>query len=422
MIIYPSKLSGKISAPPSKSMANRAVLCAALADGHSTIENIELSNDISAMIDAMRVLGAVINVTGEGRIKSLEVTGADLSKARKRMPTIDCGESGSLLRFIIPVALAATGGANFTGCGRLPERPIDIYEKLFVPRDIKWSHGAKNLPLKASGTLKSSTFEISGNVSSQYITGMLLALPLIDGDSRIIVTGDYESRKYVDMTVEILGDFGIVIECTDYGFKIAGGQKYKPVRYSVEGDWSQAAYLILAGILGNGTQITGLMRGSLQGDSAIVDILQSMGADINWEGDILHANKSSLYATKANVSQCPDLAPAIALAMTCAEGRSTISGGARLRIKESDRIESVANALNGLGADVTPTADGMLIYGKASLTGGAADAVNDHRIAMMTGIASSYCENEIELTDSESVNKSYPSFWEDFVLLGGKIK
>ena len=422
MIIYPSKLSGKISAPPSKSMANRAVLCAALADGHSTIENIELSDDISAMIDAMRVLGAEITITGSGKIKTLEITGADLSKTRKPLPTIDCGESGSLMRFIIPVALAAMGGAHFTGCGRLPERPIDIYEKLFVPRGIKWSHGEKNLPLKASGALKSSTFELAGNESSQYITGMLLALPMIKGDSRIIVTGDFESRKYVDMTVEILGDFGIDIECTDYGFKIAGGQKYRPIRYSVEGDWSQAAYLILAGVLGNGTQITGLRRGSLQGDSVFVDILRRMGAELNWEGDVLHANKSSLYATKANVSQCPDLAPAIALAMSCAQGKSTISGGARLRIKESDRIESVANALNELGADVMPTADGMLIYGKTSLAGGAADAVNDHRIAMMAGIASSYCENTIELTDSESVNKSYPSFWEDFVLLGGKIE
>ena len=422
MTIYPSKLSGDIKAPPSKSMANRAVMCAALAEGQSTIENIELSNDILAMIAAMCVLGANITVTGKGRIKTLEITGADLSRAHGTLPDIDCGESGSLLRFIIPVALAAAGGAHFTGSGRLPERPIDIYEKLFVSRGISWEHGDKNLPLKAYGTLKSGTYEIAGNVSSQYITGLLLALPMIKGDSRIIVTGDFESRKYVDMTVEILGDFGIDIECTAYGFKIAGGQKYKPMRYRAEGDWSQASYLILAGVLGKGTRVAGLRRDSLQGDGAIVDVLRRMGADINWEGDMLHANKSALHAADVNVSQCPDLAPVIALAMSCAQGISSISGGARLRIKESDRIETAAAALNALGADVTPTDDGMVIRGKASLTGGAADAVNDHRIAMMAGIASSYCENIIELKDSESVNKSYPSFWEDFVLLGGKIK
>ncbi len=422
MIVYPSKLSGKISAPPSKSMANRALLCAALAEGRSIIENIELSNDISAMIDALRVLGAEIIVTGVGRIKRLEVAGANFSRVRDVPAHIDCGESGSLLRFIIPVALAAMGGAEFTGGGRLPERPIDIYEKLFVPRGIKWEHGEKNLPLKACGKLKSGIYEMEGNVSSQYITGLLMALPLIDGDSAIVVTGDFQSRKYVDMTVQILGDFGIDIQCGDNEFKIAGGQKYKPLRYSVEGDWSQAAYLILAGVLGDGTQLAGLKEDSLQGDSAIVDVLRNMGADIHWEGDILHADPSSLHAAAADVSQCPDLAPPIALAMACAQGESTISGGARLRIKESDRIETTANALNAMGADVTPTEDGMVIRGRAALTGGAADAVNDHRIAMMAGIASSYCDNIIELSDSESVNKSYPSFWEDFVLLGGKIK
>ena len=422
MTIYPSKLSGKVSAPPSKSMANRAVLCGALANGESIIKNVELSNDISAIIGAVRALGASVKITGSGRIKTLEIKGADIRENRGKTLSIDCGESGSLLRFMIPVVLAMAGGAHFEGCGLLPERPIGTYEKLFVPKGISWSHGDKNLPLDVSGKLKSGVYKLPGNISSQYITGLLFVLPMLEGNSQIVITGEFESRNYVDITVQMLSDFGVKVIAKEKGFYIPGGQRYSPAQYSVEGDWSQAPYIILAGVLGAGTEVPGLNQASLQGDKKIVDILSEMGADLRWRGDVLAAKSSELKAAKADVSQCPDLAPAIALAMACAKGRSLIYGGERLKIKESDRIMTVSNALNGIGAKVAPTGDGMIIDGVNALSGGRVDASNDHRIAMMTGVASCWCEHEINLKDSQSVNKSYPSFWEDFVILGGKIK
>ncbi len=420
MIIYPAKLSGTIDAPPSKSMAHRAIICAALADGESTLSNIELSEDIVATFGAVRGLGAIVDIIGNEKIKSLQIKGL-IKKTTNNTPLIDCNESGSTLRFMIPVSLAAAGMGRFEGRGRLPDRPVDTYRKLFEQKGIEWIQGVKSLPLEIKGKIKNGTYDIPGNISSQYITGLLLALPLIEGDSIIKVIGVLESEKYVDMTIEVMEAFGVKVIKKDNIFLIQGNQSNKAREYKVEGDWSQAAFLILAGVLGKGTKICGLNKNSSQGDIAILNILTDMGADLSWDGDVLQANPSKLTAAKADVSQCPDLAPAIALAMSVAEGESQITGGQRLKIKESDRIMSVANALNALGAKVSPTEDGMIIEGVKKLGGGTANAAGDHRIAMMSAVASALCENETNLIGKDSVNKSYPSFWEDFVFLGGKI-
>lgn len=420
MIITPSKLKGNITAPPSKSMAHRAIICAALADGKSIISNIELSEDMKATINAIKQLGAKVEITQGDKIKKLIIYGIKDYNI-DNSPMIDCRESGSTLRFMIPIVSAVAGLGTFIGQGRLPKRPIDTYRNIFKSQGIKWSQGKDNLPLKIEGKLKSSIYELPGNISSQYITGFLLALPRLLGNSEIKITGKLESANYVDMTIEVLSAFGIVIEKNE-SFIIKGSQNYAANEYKVEGDWSQAAFLILSGVLGEGIKIYGLEKKSAQGDRAAYEIFKTMGAELSWQEDVLIANKSQLTACDVDVSQCPDLAPVIAAAMSCAKGTSTIYGGERLKIKESDRILSVANALNGLGADVTPTNDGMIIQGKAWLTGGSADAPNDHRIAMMVGAVSSKCQGEVKLTGEHNVNKSYPSFWEDFVLLGGKIK
>jgi len=421
MIITPRKLSGKITAPPSKSMAHRAIICAALAQGECRVTNIELSDDMIVTINAMRTFGAQVDIVDDGNRKKLIIHGIGNRKITKK-PDIDCNESGSSLRFLIPMALDIAHGARFTGKGHLPERPLGTYKKMFSQKGIEWKQGEKSLPLEISGELKSGLYELAGDVSSQYITGLLFALPRLAGDSQIKITGKFESRQYVDLTLQMLKRYGVSIEKTEDGFFVPGGQEYKPADYQVEGDWSQSAFLILEGMFGDGVNISGLKADSLQGDSAIVSILQKMGADIAWQGGVLEARESSLAPLDVDVSQCPDLAPAIAAAMSVAHGKSTIFGGARLKVKESDRIMSVANALNGLGADVTPTDDGMIINGKNKLSGGSADAPNDHRIAMMVGAISSKCMGEIKLSGSRNVNKSYPSFWEDFVLMGGKIK
>jgi 3-phosphoshikimate 1-carboxyvinyltransferase len=292
---------------------------------------------------------------------------------------------------------------------------------MFKERSILWENDKDSLPLTLKGNLPYGTYELPGNISSQYITGMLMALPMLNGDSYIKIIGELESSAYVNMTINTLNTFGIEIVTEDRGYRVKGIQSYKARDYVVEGDWSQAAFLILCGLFGDGIDIHGLSKDSLQGDKKIVDILLSMGADISWNGDVLQVRRSKLVSCDVDVSQCPDLAPAVAAAMALAEGKNTIYGGKRLKIKESDRILSTANTLSLLGAKVTPTPDGMVIVGVNKLESSKLDSYNDHRIAMMIASVAQMCIGDIELHGKESVNKSYPSFWEDFVSLGGKL-
>lgn len=419
MIIHPAKLKGEIWAPPSKSIAHRAIIASALAEGISTVSNVELSSDILATIDAVCRLGAEVKVRDDGRRKALDIRG--VTGNLSGTPQIDCNESGSTLRFMIPVALAVAGGGHFEGSGRLPMRPIDTYEKIFKDRGVVWNTGDNSLPLDISGKLCGGVYKLPGNISSQYITGMLMALPMVDEDSYIKIIGELESASYVDMTINTLKSFGIKIIQHADGYEISGRQKYVAADYKVEGDWSQAAFLVLCGMFGDGIDIYGLDKDSLQGDRKIVDILVSMGAEISWQDDVLNVKSSKLQAKDVDVSQCPDLAPAIAAAMALANGKSTIFGGKRLKIKESDRIISTANTLNLLGANITPTHDGMVIIGVNRLESAKLASYNDHRIAMMIASISQRCTGDVVLRGKDSVNKSYPSFWEDFVSLGGKL-
>lgn len=419
LTLLPSPLSGELSVPPSKSFAHRALLAAALSHGQSQIHNLEMSADITATMSALICMGAKAQLSahGNGRLTA-EVTGIEKAS---HLPDIDCKESGSTLRFMIPVSLALCGGATFYGDGRLGKRPLLMQP--YIDQGIKVFADVEGLPLKLVGHLRGDDFTLPGNISSQFITGLLFASPLLREDSLITLTGKTESRGYIDITLQVLHDFGIeiIVQEDPTRFSIKAMQPYQNRSYTVEGDWSQAAFLLVMGLLGDGVTIHGLNEKSCQGDRAIVEILRQMGGDISWQGDCLVARPSVLQAAEVDVSQCPDLTPAIAAAMALAKGQSRVVGGARLKDKESHRIQSICGCLSALGADMTATDDGMVVVGKDLLDGGSCDACGDHRIAMMAASVSCKCRENLVLSGADSVNKSWPTFWHDFGKLGGKF-
>lgn len=387
-----SILVGDVLIPPSKSTAHRALVCSFLSGGGS-VEPIIESNDMKAM---MQVIDALKN-------------NEDIA---------DCIESGNTLRFMIPVAAALGRTVTFTGTGRLPQRPIGDYLRLLPEHNVKCTSSG-SLPLKIEGQLTSGTFEIAGNISSQYITGLLLALPILDGDSKIVLTTKLESKPYVDMTIKVMSDFGVTVEKTDYGFFIKGNQTYKKRNYVVESDWSQAAFFLVAGVINGDVTLKGLDIDSPQGDKEIVNILKRFSADIEVSDNGIRAKKSQLYGIEIDVTDIPDTVPALAVAASFAEGVTVISGGERLRLKESDRIESVVSNLKRLGVDVEEKSDGMIIRG-GNVRGSELLGFNDHRIPMAFSIAALMAEGKTVITDAQSINKTYPSFFDDYNKLGGK--
>lgn len=412
VVIEPKKLSGMIAVPPSKSAAHRAVICAALAQGVSIMEPVELSNDIRATIECVKELGSAISLIG----KRLTIDGTMMFT--KPDAVLDCGESGSTLRFMIPVAGAGNVSTKFIGHGRLPERPIGIYLDC-LPKAGVSCETVGGLPLSIRGQLKSGRFEIPGNVSSQFITGLLLALPLLRGDSEIFITSALESKSYIDMTLSTMAKFGVTAIETETGYKIYGSQTYKPQNLSIEGDWSQAAFFLSAGALGGDVYVENLDMNSYQGDKAIFDLLRQFGAGISLNGKVLQSEQQKLHGIEIDAGNIPDLVPILAVVAALAEGTTTITNAARLRIKESDRLHAITDGLNRLGADVTELPDGLKINGVKSLHGGVVEGYNDHRIVMALAVAATRATEPVIITDSESINKSYPSFFEDYNNLGG---
>ncbi len=412
VVLEPKMLSGLVAVPPSKSAAHRAVICAALAQGVSVMEPVELSNDIRATIDCVKELGAVASLIG----KRLTIDGKMMFTNTEA--TLDCGESGSTLRFMIPVAGAGNVNAKFIGHGRLPERPIGIYLDCLPKAGVSCATEG-GLPLSINGQLKSGIFEIPGNVSSQFITGLLLALPLLRGDSEIIITSALESKSYIDMTISAMDRFGVTAIETENGYKVYGNQSYKPQHLNIEGDWSQAAFFLAAGALGGNISIENLDTESYQGDKSIYELLRQFGADITINGQVLICKHNKLHGIEIDAENIPDLVPILAVVAALAEGTTTITGAARLRIKESDRLHAITEGLNKLGADITELQDGLKINGVKSLHGGAVQGYNDHRIVMALSVAATRATEPVIITDAESINKSYPSFFEDYNNLGG---
>lgn len=407
-----SKLKGTVQIPPSKSDVHRAIICAALSRGKCTVAPVALSEDIKATINCIKTLGADISIEND----VLTIDGNNLFKVDNCQ--LHCGESGSLLRFIIPVVSAMGITATFTGEGRLPERPIGIYLDCLPKAGVKCTTKS-GLPLTVEGQLKSGEFEIPGNVSSQFITGLLFALPLVKGDSKIILTSPLESIAYVDITINCMAKFGVKIETTDYGYFVKGNQKYIPRNYTTEGDWSNAAFFMTAAALTGEVTVTGVMKNSPQGDKEIAHILKSFGAEVELSENSVTVRKNTLTATDIDARQIPDLVPILAVCASFAKGTTNITGAERLRIKESDRLSAIANALNAVGGKVIEKPDGLVITGVDSISGGLVQGVNDHRIVMAMSVAALMSTGTVTITDKESTNKSYPGYFEEYNKLGG---
>lgn len=395
-VVHPGLLRGSVRVPPSKSVAHRMLIAAALADAPTEIELSALNEDILATIGCLRALGARIEQAENGlRVQPLEAS-------RCAESTLNCGESGSTLRFMLPVAAALGVPCTFVGAGRLPERPNRILT------DALNAHGAcadrELLPIRLSGRLRGGTYAVAGNVSSQYITGLLLALPLCAEDSEIVLTKALESASYVGITLETLSAFGIRVQETPQGWRVPGGQRYRsPGRVRVEGDWSAAAFWLAANALGSRVECEGLNAASAQGDRAIVRMLNGLGSEID-------------------VTDTPDLVPAIAVAAAMHPGQTHITGAARLRVKESDRLRAVADMLHALGRQVEERSDGLIIDGGRALTGGTVNGMNDHRIVMAAAVAATAAQGDVTITDAQAVAKSYPSFFEELRRLGGRCE
>lgn len=410
--ILPSSLNGTVTIPPSKSLAHRAILCAALSAGKTCIAPIAQSKDMEATIDAIKTLGCVVEQKGQQLL--IDSTAG----FTKDTVTINCGESGSTLRFLIPVVAALGIPATFIGKGRLPQRPIGTFLQLLPEHNVQCKSDG-GLPMSIAGRLTAGTYTLAGNVSSQYITGLLLALPLLTQDSRIVLSTPLESSSYVDLTLSVMSHFGVEVQATDYGFFVKGNQQYASHDFTVESDWSQAAFFLAAGAINGDITLQGLSLSSLQGDRAVLPLLQDMGADIQQTEHGLHVKKSALRSTSIDVTQIPDLFPILAVACAFAEGTSKLYGAQRLRLKESDRIDATVQGLLALGITATQWDDGIELIGSTALHGGEILGYNDHRIVMAFSIATLGLNAPTQITDYESIKKSYPDFFEHYCLLGG---
>ena len=409
--IIPSRLRGTVTPPSSKSVAHRALIAAALSGGFSTISNLGDSKDIQATRRCLSNLSTWIEDLSPDKVR-VHGIGHSLVQAGP-FPVLDCGESGSTLRFLIPVALLVQGAAQFTGRGRLMERPLKPYEDLFREKGLTWKLEDSVLTVDGGRgydtlALDPGEYRLPGNVSSQFITGLLFVLPLLDGDSNLVLTSPLESRGYVDLTLDVLRTFGIRVEERADAFHVPGSQHYESRDFTVEADWSQAAFWYAANFAGGQVDIQGLNMDSKQGDKVIA--LQYWKLAKPGEAEL-------------DVSQCPDLVPPLAAMAAVRAGTTHFTHAARLRMKESDRLSTVAAALRAMGAQVEEGADSLTIHGRERLPGGGTvDCCNDHRIAMMAAVSAAFAQAPVKLLGAECVRKSYPEFWDHFIQLGGEVR
>ena len=404
--IEKSQLNGEIGAIPSKSYAHRILIAGGLCETETKINDLYPSQDVLATIQSMSALGATY--------KSCKMS----NKGFLKSATLMVGESGSTLRFLIPIVSAIGGEFTFNCKGRLAERTNEELTRVLAKKGVVVENDVDKITV--CGQLQSGKFEIRGDVSSQYISGLLMALPLVEGSSEIVLTTPLSSSGYVDITLDILSKFGIVIENTDTGYTIKGGQKYVSCgEISVEGDWSSSGFFLTYGVISGGITMYGLNNNSRQGDKQIIDILQQMGGKFEFVDDDIICHKSELKAISVDVDNFPDAVPILAIAMATASGKSILKNVARLKIKESDRVATVVEMLGNMGITAKEVDNSIEIIG-GKLKFGKVNSHNDHRIAMASAIAGLVGEG-VEITNGEAVGKSYPSFFEDVVDLGGKL-
>ena len=411
-IIKANRLTGEVTPPPSKSILHRYIIASSLAKGISKIENISYSDDIIATIEAMEKLGAKI----EKKDNYLLIDGSKTfdKKYLNNNAEIDCNESGSTLRFLFPLSIVKKNKISFKGKGKLFKRPLNPYFEIFDKYKIKYSYINEN-EILLDGELKSGKYEIDGNISSQFITGLLFSLPLLNENSKIIIKGKLESSSYIDITLDCLNKFGINIIKNSYKeFIIKGNQNYKSGDYEVEADYSQVAFFLVANSIGSNIKINGLNTNSLQGDKKIIDFISQID---NW-------NKEEKLILDG--SETPDIIPILSLKACTSKKEIEIVNIARLRIKESDRLKATVKELSKLGFDLLEKEDSILInsrkdFNKINNSLVYLSSHSDHRIAMTIAIALTCYNGEIILDNLDCVKKSYPNFWEVFLLLGGKI-
>lgn len=386
-VVLHGKLAGSIEAMPSKSLSHRALICAALTEGESEIQNLGDSLDIQSTIQCLRAL--------------------------EQGDTLDCGDSASTLRFLLPIAALMGKETHFLG-GAL-KRPLEpLVESLAT-------HGAVFEDGVLKGRITPGEYTLRGDISSQFVSGLMLALPLLESDSRIVYTTILESAPYVELTAQIQREFGVQTYPFEGGVYVPGCQEYIPTQIIIEGDWSHAAFFAVAGALGGGVTFLGLNQLSMQGDSAILRILRQMGAKTDRKrGNIIVKAAKELRGTTVDVCHTPDLVPALAIAAAGAQGTTTITGAKRVRLKESDRLEGMCYVINTLGGHAEQTEDGMIIEGNSRLKGGTLKVV-DHRVAMAAAIAAGISESPVEIEGFECVAKSAPHFLDEFVKLGGDV-
>ncbi len=410
--IQKSTLRGTLAAPPSKSFSHRAIICAALSGSKCSISPVIFSDDILATIHAMKEIGSSIKACGNAlKIKDFKIN--------KHTAVIDCRDSGSTLRFLIPIAAALGLNAVFKRSRSLAKRPIMAFLKILSKAGINFEM-CSDLSLKISGSLHSGKFLVPGNITSQFISGLLMALPLLQGDSEIELTSNLESRSYVSITIEVMKSFGVFVEKKANGFFIKGGQKYKPRNYTIEGDWSQAAFFIAAGAIKGCIKVENLNKNSSQGDKQILEILSNFGAKISWKNGTVLSKSSRLKGINIDASEIPDLVPILAVVAANSEGITLIMGVKRLKFKECNRLEAICKQLLDLGVDIKIHKETLKIRGKGKHKGGSAWSHKDHRIAMALSIMAINLPEDLRIIDAQSVSKSYPHFFKDYNLLGGK--
>ena len=416
--ITPATLSGTIAAIPSKSHLHRLLICAALGDTEIRLPCPMLSQDIEATTRCLNALGAQVEYQNN-ELSVIPITTSDHNV------TLDCGESGSLYRFLVPLVGALRKTATFKLAAKLPERPMDaLWNTLEAHGAVVTGKGTAT-PM-VSGTLTPGRYEIPGDVSSQFISGLLFALPLLDGDSEIVITGQSQSVGYIQMTLDALTAFSIKVTPTATGYSVPGNQRYHAINTPVpEGDWSNSAFWLCAsaanaaGACSGEITVTGLSRNSGQGDKAVCDILRQFGAAVTQTENAVTVRKGNLHGITIDAADIPDLVPALAVVAAAATGTTTIQNISRLRLKESDRVATVCGLINALGGTAAADENTMTIAGDGILTGGTYDAFQDHRIVMAAAIASTICQNPVTITNAQNVNKTYPKFFKDFNKLKG---
>lgn len=403
--ISPFKPNGSVMAVPSKSYAHRLIILSALCKGQTLIKNVGESLDVQVTLDCVKKLGAKVQLSGGDAL----ITGIE------KLPQsvdLDFGESGSSMRFMLPLVCALGVDTSFTGRGKLLSRPNDaLYEVLI-------KHGAKVETQRIYGKLTNGNYKINSTVSSQYISGLLMALPLLKGKSQIELVGDVVSKDYILITLEILKLFGINYQIQDNKLTLIDSEYISPKSCVVEGDWSSGAFPLSFGALGGSVSVAGLNPNSTQGDKRILDVLRQVGAQVVINGNIITVKNKNIRPVDVDITSIPDLAPVIASVVSFADGISVLRGVDRLRIKESDRLSAIMQNLSEANVETRYENDTLYVYGGV-VKSGAFKGFNDHRMVMSACVLSSAVQGDCSVTDVEAVKKSYPNFFEDYLTIGG---